>query len=298
VSADSIGEASLPHRAAPRLWSTAPIAPRRIMLSRLIGRFVTSLKQILYGKRGEPYRLNGHTLRFAPGSRPIRMRHKNSRNSVNRNDALQVELFATQLKPGDIAFDVGAHAGQYCILMAALCGPAGVVVAFEPDPHARELLSRNLEINPGIRPPRVEPFALSDRVGTATLYSRGGNTQSSLAAAGVGHQPDRPAEQLEVRTVTLDDYIERTGIGAPTWVKIDAEGAEISILKGASELLRSDARIVCELHPYAWEEFGTSLEELESLVQAAGRRMSYLGTENPVVAPVEYGAVLIEREPL
>src|SRR5436309_1796939 len=116
----------------------------KIMLTIAKSRLIPWIKRRIYARHGEPYRIRGHTLRYTPGSRPVRLRYKNSSNAVVRNDALQVELLSTSLKPGDTAIDVGAHGGQYCILMAAMVGDNGNVIAFEPDPYALELLLKNL----------------------------------------------------------------------------------------------------------------------------------------------------------
>jgi hypothetical protein len=77
------------------------------------------------------------------GTRPEKLRYAHSvGDPVARYDALQVEFFAESLVKGDIAVDVDAHYGVYSIIMAALCGQNGLVVAFEPDPYAREVLEK------------------------------------------------------------------------------------------------------------------------------------------------------------
>ena len=98
---------------------------------------------------------------------------KNLRNGIARYDALQVAWFTTYLTQGDTAIDIGAHNGVYSLLMAAKCGDTGHVVAFEPDPYAREVLEKNLGLNPEIKRPAVEFCAFSDQIGEATLYTPG-----------------------------------------------------------------------------------------------------------------------------
>jgi hypothetical protein len=78
-------------------------------------------------------------------------------------------------------------------------------------------------------------------------------------------------------------------------VKIDAEGAEIRILKGAKRVLASNADVVCELHPYAWPEFGNTFAELKMLVAAAGRHIRYLDRDAEIGDRANYGIVLLER---
>jgi FkbM family methyltransferase len=254
-----------------------------------------ALKQIIYRRRGEPYVVGRHTLRYVPGTRPVRLRYKSSDNDVVRYDALQVELFAVELSEGDVAIDVGAHAGQYSLIMAAMCGANGQVVAFEPDPYARRALQRNLRLNPSIKTPGIESMAVSDAPGEAVLYSRGGNANSSLARSGLGGGVADACEKIVVPVVTLDSYIHDKGLPIPRWVKIDTEGAEIRVLKGAERLLASDAGILCELHPYAWREFGSTYEELRQLVAESRRRIRYLDQQSEIGDEVKYGVVVLER---
>src|SRR5689334_5604260 len=94
----------------------------------LKNKVVLALKSLMYGSRGEPYAIGGYTLRYEPGTRPIRVQYATSENNVARYDALQVRLFATALSEGDTVLDIGAHAGQYSIIMAAMVGRSGRVV--------------------------------------------------------------------------------------------------------------------------------------------------------------------------
>ena len=100
---------------------------------------------------------------------------------------------------------------------------------------------------------------------------------------------------MVVPLVTLDAYVRDAGLRQPRLIKIDTEGAEIRVLKGAPKLLASDAEIVCELHPYAWEEFSNSFAELKMLVSNSGRRMRYLDQHAEIGSDVKYGTVLLER---
>ena len=255
---------------------------------------VIGLKQAFYFRRGEPYHFAGRTLRFVPGTRPIRLHYLHSANSVNRYDALQVLWLNTHLDEGDTAIDVGAHYGVYSILMAAKCGPSGHVVSFEPDPYAREVLVRNVALNPDLKPPVIESVACFDKVGQASFFSRGGNALSSLVKSEAESCEADKSEEITIATLTLDSYVSQHGL-RPRYVKIDTEGAEIRILKGAVNLLSSDAEIICELHPYAWPEFGSTLAELKGLTVAAGRRIRYLDQNTDIGETAQYGTVLLER---
>ena len=180
-------------------------------------------------------------MRFVPGTRPVRLRYASSANAIARYDALEIAWLRSQSKQGSTAIDVGAYCGSYALIMAALCGRRGSVVAFEPDPYAREVLFRNIELNPGIRKPVIESFACSDRLGKATLFSRGGNSQSSLARSAVEFSQEHSSERIDVDITTLDAYIVNNQLPPPDCVKIDAEGAEIRILMGATGVLSGGA---------------------------------------------------------
>jgi FkbM family methyltransferase len=212
---------------------------------------------------------------------------------VARYDALQVAWFSNHLTEDDTAVDVGAHHGAYSVLMAAKCGQTGHVVAIEPNPYSREVLVRNIGLNPGIKRPAVEVCACSDEIGEATLFCRRGNLQSSLARFAVEFSAADRSQEIRVPLFTLDFYLSERNLPEPRCVKIDAEGAEIRILKGAKQVLSSNADVVCELHPYAWPEFGNTLAELKDL--AAGRRIRYLDQDTEIGEQAEYGTVVLER---
>lgn len=161
---------------------------------------ILALKRVYYVGRGEPFSIQGHKLRYVPGTRPTRLYYADSQDDwVARYDALALRVLSETLSEGDTAIDVSAHCGQYAIIMAALCGSAGCVVAFEPDPHARQVLARNIRLNSHITPPRVESLAVSATKGEGILYSRGGNANSSLAPILVSSS-ETDIEKIAVRT--------------------------------------------------------------------------------------------------
>ena len=190
------------------------------MLATWWHRIVIDLKRAFYRGRGEPYRIEGHTLRYVPGTRPVRLRYSRSPNGISRYDALQVVWLSSHLKEGDTAVDVGAHHGTYSVLMAAKCGQTGHVVAIEPDPYSREVLAKNFSLNPTIKRPMVEMCACSDGIGEAILFTRGGNSQSSLVPSAVESPTANKPEEIRVPTVTLDSYLLENRL-APRCVKID-----------------------------------------------------------------------------
>lgn len=256
---------------------------------------VVAVKRLLWGRRGEPISYGAHRLRYIPGTRPVRLMYADTANQVNRNDALQIRMFLTGVRPGDTVLDVGGHCGQYAVLLGTLVGPQGRVVTFEPNASARAALLQNLVLNGLENTVVVEQFALFERSGEHEFFSCGAASTSSLKRSGLaGSGNAHGVTRTVVRTETLDGFTSRCGL-APQWVKVDAEGAEINILRGAHKLLSGAATIVCELHPYMWHEFGTSFGELLALIKKHGRSMMYLDERLCVEDGPTYGSVVIRR---
>jgi FkbM family methyltransferase len=265
-------------------------------MSRWRERAVQTAKTWLFSRCGEPYRIGGKTLRFVPGTRPIRLRYQTSDNAVNRYDAMQLAWMMKNLAEGDIAVDVGANYGQCAVVMAERCGAGGRVIAFEPNSRARDLLRRNFDLNRQIKRAAIESFACSDVAGgEVKLYHNGNPANSALVPFAGPPGTSNELESCRVPVTTLDAYFAQRGLPEPSFVKIDTEGAEIRVLQGARNALASQAAILCELHPYAWPQFGNSLQELKDLLAAYGRHMRYLDQESEIGDDASYGIVALER---
>jgi FkbM family methyltransferase len=265
-------------------------------MSEVQHRMVRAAKNWLFARCGEPYRIGGKTLRFVPGTRPVRLRYQTSENAVNRYDAMQLAWFLNNLEEGDLAVDVGANYGQCTVVMADRCSATGRVIAFEPNPRARDLLTRNFNLNPLIKRATIEAFACSDvAADEVELYHDGDPANSTLAPFRSGGGPVTTRDSFRVSVTTLDSYFAQRGLPEPRCVKIDTEGAEIRVLQGAKKLLSGKTSILCELHPYAWPQFGSSLQQLKELLAGCGRRMRYLDHKSEIADDAQYGIVVLER---
>lgn len=129
------------------------------------------------------------------------------------------------VRPGMVVYDLGANVGFYTLLAARLVGPAGLVVAFEPLARNLEYLRRHLALN-GSDNVTVIDAAVSDRVGCARLRGEHG-ASARLGADG----------EIAVRTVTLDELVFGQGRRPPSVIKMDVEGAEVDVLRGAERTL-------------------------------------------------------------
>jgi FkbM family methyltransferase len=167
---------------------------------------------------------------------------------------------AETVRPGDVCYDLGAHIGYYSLLMARRAGPAGAVHAFEPyAPNAarlREHAARNA--NPERAPIHAHPAALADTTGTRALAGAGdGDAVSTLAHLDGTRGVIDPAwrarfanfARRDVAVWRLDDWRAESGAPPPTVLKVDVEGSELAVLRGARETLAAARPVVlAELH--------------------------------------------------
>jgi FkbM family methyltransferase len=154
------------------------------------------------------------------------------------------EALRRHVAPGATVYDIGANIGFFSLLAARLAGPDGAVHAFEPLPAAANALCGHVALN-NARTVTVHETAVGARSGRTQLMAVGDGSWSHLADR--GRHPDTQ-EVLDVDIVTIDDVV-AGGARPPDVVKIDVEGAEIDVLDGMIETIRSHSPvIVCELH--------------------------------------------------
>lgn len=147
-----------------------------------------------------------------------------------------MRALAALIRPGELVWDVGAHHGYVTLCAAGRAGRSGAVHAFEPAARDRRLLLRHLRWN-RIRNVEVHPYALSSFDGSAAF---GSATTSRTQTLGGG------SEIVLVRTATT--LVRSEGLPAPTFVKMDVEGAEADALRGAMEILPAVARLLIAVH--------------------------------------------------
>jgi FkbM family methyltransferase len=142
----------------------------------------------------------------------------------------QTAAMADLLKKGQVLFDIGANVGFYTVLGSRLVGAEGKVLAFEPVARNLAYLYRHIAMNK-LRNVMIVSAACSETVSLALFTAGANNAMGHLAGEG-----ERGSVSL-VPTVSVDALVQRTGI-APHVMKIDVEGAELSVLKGARTTLQ------------------------------------------------------------
>lgn len=189
-----------------------------------------------------------------------------------------------ELRPGDVMMDVGANVGDFTALAAEVVGPSGRVYAFEPGPDNLAALRARFGTTGTVQ---IVDAAVSDSTGEATFFlDRRDGRRHSLARENVGKR----GAAIAVRQVALDDYLET--VPRVDVIKIDAQGAEPRIIRGARRLLAHfRPRILLELWPFGLGSLGsdstTLLAELRAQdydvyrVSAKGQLKSDIATVRP-----------------
>jgi FkbM family methyltransferase len=187
-----------------------------------------------------------HLVSTLPNGERVRVAARHRGLCWNRDE---YRAFHESVRAGAVVFDVGANLGAYTLLFAQWVGPAGRVFAFEPSP-----LDDRVE---------VVPAAVCDRSGTATfhLHPHGG-------ASGLYTSTD--GASMAVETTSLDQFCADFRL-TPDVLKIDVEGAELEVLRGARQTLASpNVKAFVEFHPSIWVERGFTASDVARELHAMG----------------------------
>ena len=174
------------------------------------------------------------------------------------------DFFVKTLKPNSHCIDVGANFGYFTCLMARFC-PEGKVIGVEPDLKIFEIARDNTFINGFSGIAEVVNAAASDGAGELTLHrrmTRSGNTSIARVpeefTAMLGEQP---SQAFNVKSVRVDDLLPKLS-GRVDIMKVDVEGAEPLVFRGARETIASnpDLTIVMEWSPGQIVQAGFDVE--------------------------------------
>jgi FkbM family methyltransferase len=156
------------------------------------------------------------------------------------------DLLKSELRQGDCYYDVGAHRGFFCLIASRFVGPAGKIVAFEPDPDNAAALRANIAKN-GITQVSLEEAAAWSSAGQVTFEraaDRSNRTEGRITSV-----TDPGLISISVPAVRLDDIAFSDRYPAPGLMKMDVEGAEWGALQGAHRLLsEAKPKLLCEVH--------------------------------------------------
>ncbi|MCE2510465.1 MAG: FkbM family methyltransferase [Alphaproteobacteria bacterium] len=176
------------------------------------------------------------------------------------------------IEPGAVVLDIGANVGAHVLPLARQVGPRGRVFAFEPTVWALKKLRANLDLNP----------QLKDRVTVEQILCVE-KADDALPAAAMASWPLVPGEDVHplargrflstegARAMTLDDYLASQNLHGVDFVKLDVDGDECAVLRGAFRLLKELRPVVLmELAPHVLEERGETIGSLLAVLGSVG----------------------------
>lgn len=191
--------------------------------------------------------------RFNLGDITVRHRHTGDRIRIHsfrhkcywfhgkHHETQTLRIFRALVPRGGTVLDVGGHIGYTTLFLAGLVGPEGRVVVFEPGPDNLKYLKHNTRPKPNVT---VIEAAVTARRGRQTLFVEDLTGQNNSLIpdfpelrenARVANVAPR-VEPVEVETVSLDDFCRQHEL-CPHFVKVDVEGFELDVMRGAAELL-------------------------------------------------------------
>ena len=194
-----------------------------------------------------------------------------------RHEMFTAHFLKSVLRPGDTFVDVGANIGYFSRLGSRLTGQCGRVVAIEPSPDAITLLERNTQ---GLGNVVIQQCAVSDHPGIQEFsIKREGDTSH------LGDDP-RADSQIEVVVRTLDALFLEDSADV---IKIDVEGHEMEVLRGAQRLIERDSPLLYfeYIDLYARER-GIAVQAFEDYLQPFGYKLYWVNPRFPegaLVAP-------------
>jgi FkbM family methyltransferase len=205
-----------------------------------------------------------------------------------------IQAVADHLSPNATFIDVGAHIGYYSLKAATIIGPNGHILSIEPNPQTLPKLRGNIEASQADAV-SVWPVACAQSESTLQFFAAPeSNTGESSLSKDNASQEGAAAVSYSVQARPLDAIVKEAKLDRIDVIKIDVEGAEFEVLKGAATILDSYRPVlVMELMPNQLKSMGTSMDEVNRYLVSHGYSLSrQLGNANFEYVPTKASAQL------
>lgn len=186
-------------------------------------------------------------------------------------EAGTIDVINGLLRPGDTFLDVGSNIGLMSLVASHAVGETGKVVAFEPQPDTYATLTRNMQLNQRTNVITVNE-AIGAAAGEATIYSN----RQRTASASLIPLDDEITTVQQTRIETLPGFLQAHKISTVRMIKIDVEGWELEVLKGARSILaQPNGPALCVEYSHLHKNQGGSLEEIYRLIRQVNNYTVY-----------------------
>jgi FkbM family methyltransferase len=186
-------------------------------------------------------------------------------------------------KEGDIVVDIGAHMGRYTIISSKRVGANGKVVAIEAHPGNFEMLKSNIKLNQltNVIPLNYAAYSKETKIKLYLPEVESGYTIYNTIMSNRARTEDK---FVEVSANTLDYLLQLNEITDVNWVKIDVEGAEFEVLKGASNVLSKSKDIALLIEVHGKDTYEPIIESLRSYNFKIDFEKTYENGEKHIIA--------------
>jgi len=198
-----------------------------------------------------------------------------------------LSYFKSRTCMGSTVFDIGAYIGLYALTASRIVA-TGAVHAFESDPRSAARLAHAIERN-NLRNVHLSRSAVGERSGELQFVLRDFPPTSSLQGSySLPALPGEEGDTISVPMCTLDEYCAAESIDRICLVKIDVEGAELQVLRGAAGAIREySPELMIEIHPMRSRAFGCSVQDTFEYLYALGYELFHIipALTRPRLAP-------------
>ncbi len=218
---------------------------------------------------------------------------------TNKYEERDTQIIMRLLKDGDYFFDIGSNFGWYSIAVCDVVAPKGRVVAFDMVPELMAEFKRNIDLNNANNMITVENIALGDHEGVVDyLYSSDtemGNFQPEMLKDGSKEISTSALKHGHARMTTLDQYVTERAILRIDCMKIDIDGAEVPLLRGARTTLATlQPAIVIEVSERGQQAQGHTCREIFEELAQHGYSFYSIRFALRQISPLEFGNVTKE----
>ena len=194
-----------------------------------------------------------------------------------------LHFFEKFVKENMVVMDIGAHIGEYTLLAAKIVGESGRVYAFEPDPRNYELLKQNIRLNRMDHVVELLNYALSNEVGNVKFVLSRELSVSRISSASEELNILHSESVIGVQATTLDAFYKERNLTRVDVVKLDVEGAELLVLKGAGQILSQPPNkapvVLFEYSPSNCARFGYDSRMILEFLKSKGYKIYKLDSE-------------------
>jgi FkbM family methyltransferase len=192
-------------------------------------------------------------------------------------------------KEGDIVVDIGAHMGRYTMISSKRVGANGKVVAIEAHPSNFEILKSNIKLNQltNVTPLNYAVYSKETKIKLYLPDEESGYTMhhSIMSNYVFTKYKDKTGDKfVEVSANTLDYLLQLKGITDVNWIKIDVEGAESEVLKGAHNVLSNSKDISLLIEVHGKDTYEPIIESLRSYNFKIDFEKTYENGEKHIIA--------------